>query len=844
MAIDPSKPLLRLEPSAPVDRSPGSPRNPGRPKPFSVASQRASFDPQFRRLETALNRDPTGLTLRADPSALAPERLLVFELRGAITTFANAIRKVPGLELIDEEELESDDQDKSPEAYLLVPDAEALSNILSLWRRWIAGQGLGTGFTPWRDVFATLRDLRVWGPQDRVQEGDREILADEIYDLTDTDEVALEIELVFRASEAIALTAEQDVAASISSAGGSIVSRCRIADIAYHALLAKLPVVAVRSIIDRLPEGISGLDPVMHIRPQSIATSIDVNEASLVAESAPSAPTEKPPIVALLDGVPVSAHPLLRGRLDVDDLFGLEPNALVAERTHGTAMASLILHGDRNLTEPVIGRRIHCLPVLGSSDQFPPDRLIVDLIYQAVFAMREGEDATAPNVIIVNLSLGNARKPFHGKQSPWARLLDRLSYRYGILFVVSAGNYISPFEIASIATLRDFENASPADRAEQTLGALSRLITSRRLLSPSETVNGVTVGAANIDAVQEAERRGARGRVDPFFPLQMANPSSALGPGFANSVKPDILMPGSREHLSMVSSGTTLTVKPSGAGRPHGLKVAAPPREGGTSWEHYTGGTSAAAALTSRLAHRIHDALEDVYGEAFLVLPHHQRAALIKALLVHTAIWPADSASLIKQVLGPPENRQSVRQKDNIRRFLGYGLVDADAAIYCAEDRATFWAVGTLGQEKKCTIEVPLPACLSGQARLHSLHTTLAWFTPVLPGRQSYRSVKLSLMVPDDLSGFRADVSKTQPDANQSSRGTVFSRRWEGQRAPTVGPNGALQVSIQREPDRGAKADENVPFGLAVSIAMPGVVQLYDQARARVGLQVRPPVRL
>ncbi|MDU0961346.1 MAG: hypothetical protein E7A86_40260, partial [Bradyrhizobium sp.] len=82
--------------------------------------------------------------------------------------------------------------------------------------------------------------------------------------------------------------------------------------------------------------------------------------------------------------------------------------------------------------------------------------------------------------------------------------------------------------------------------------------------------------------------------------------------------------------------------------------------------------------------------LEDVYGEEFLVLPHHQRAALIKALLVHTAIWPADSTSPIKQVLGPPENRQSGRQKDNIRRFLGYGLVDADAAVYCAEDRATF----------------------------------------------------------------------------------------------------------------------------------------------------------
>jgi hypothetical protein len=794
-------------------------------------------------LEAALNRDPSGLTLQADPSALAPERLLVFELRGAISTFANAIRRVPGLELIDEEELEADEHDKAPEAYLLVPDAEALRNILALWRRWTSGQELGEGFTPWRDVFATLRDLRVWGPKDRVQEEDRAILADEIEDLSDDDVLALEIELVFRANDEIARAAETSVIAATNAAAGRLLSRCRIDEISYHALLVTLPVATIRRIIERSPQGMSGLDPVMHIRPQSAASDIETGEAILAAEVPPLPPIQKSPILALLDGVPVSEHPILRGRLDVDDQFQLEPRALVAERTHGTAMASLIVHGDRNLPDAPLERRIHCIPVLGSRDEFPENRLIVDLIYQAVLAMREGPDATAPNVIVINLSLGNIRKPFHGRLSPWARLLDRLAHRFGILFLVSSGNHLLPFEIPTVASMGEFEAATPSDRAQLTLNALAQLIGARRLLSPSETVNGLTVGAANIDAVQDADRRGARGRIDPFSSVQMANPSSALGPGFANSVKPDILMPGSREHLSMVSSGRTLSVRPSGAGRPHGLKVAAPPREGGTNWEHYTGGTSAAAALSSRLAHQIHDALENVYGDQFLSLPHHQRAVLLKSLLVHTAFWPDESAAMIKEVLGPSDNRQNVRQKDNIRRFLGYGFVDADAAVYCAEDRATFWAVGVIGQEKKRSVTVPLPACLSGQARLHSLHATLAWFTPVRPGRQSYRSVKLSLIVPEDLSGLRADPTKTQPDQNQSSRGTVFSRHWRGQRAPTIAPDGTLEVSIQREPDRGAKIDETVPFGLAITIAMPGMVQVYDQARALVGLPVRPAVR-
>src|ERR1700760_902399 len=37
-------------------------------------------------------------------------------------------------------------------------------------------------------------------------------------------------------------------------------------------------------------------------------------------------------------------------------------------------------------------------------------------------------------------------------------------------------------------------------------------------------------------------------------------------------------------------------------------------------------------------------------------------------------------------------------------------------------------------------------------------------FTPVHPGRQSYRSVKLSLLAPEDLDELRVLPAKTQPD--------------------------------------------------------------------------------
>ena len=457
--------------------------------------------------------------------------------------------------------------------------------------------------------------------------------------------------------------------------------------------------------------------------------------------------------------------------------------------------------------------------------------------------MRGGDEPSAPGVLIINLSLGNTRKPFHGQISAWARLIDRLSYRFGILFIISAGNHRTLLDIPAFTTFSQFEGAAAAQRAQGVISALGRVASERRLLSPAESVNGVTVGAANLDAVSPTDRRFATGKVDPFPNLTASNPSSALGPGFANSVKPDVLLPGAREHLAFVASGSTLSVKPSEPARAHGLKVAAPPRDGVESVEHFTNGTSAAAALASRACHQIHDALEAAYGEGFTSLNQAQRATLLKALLVHTASWPQGASELIKEVLGPTDNRQHVRQKDNIRRFLGYGVVDADAAVSCTEDRATFWASGILPREQAITIQVPIPICINGLARLHALLATLAWFTPVLPGRRAYRAVRLTLKESDELAALRVESSRTQPDQNQSRRGTVFSRRWEGAEAPIVGENQALTLTVQREPDQGSTIDEDIPFAIAVTLTMPGITQIYNEVQVRLAVTPRVGIR-
>lgn len=784
------------------------------------------------------------MSLRADPSAMAPERLLVFELKAPVASFAAAIKKVNGLELIDEEELSSDQTGENPITYLLVPDVAALRQIESLWRRSQRNESFETGWTAWRDVFALLRDLRPWGPKDRVDQQDADLLQQEIDGRAEGDRIHLEVELVFRSGVQVWNAAESSLIAEIQHRGGHVIARSRIADIAYHALLLEIPVAEVRKIIAQSLVGIAGIDSVMHIRPQSLATTIALSEPER-SEAPVIADALGTPILALLDGVPMARHRLLSQHLVVHDLFDLEPGTQVPDRSHGTAMASLIVHGDRNAPQPPLPRKIHMIPVLqatpGAEESFPESRLIVDVIYRAIRSMREGIDATALDVLIVNLSLGNRRQPFYGRLSAWAKLLDRLAYAYGILFVISAGNIRESLRLSAFGTRTAFEDAEPAARAAGVLGAMAEQMGARTIIAPAESVNGITIGACNEDAVAPQHHQTAALVIDPYANLSISNPSSALGPGYAFAVKPDLLMPGSRERLRVVGSDqTSIEVKPAGPSRAAGLKVAAPPSAGEENFELYTDGTSAAAALASRTCHRIHDALEAAYSAEFLALPSRSRAVLLKALLAHNAYWPPATADMIRQIFGPVDAKQHVRQKDNIRRLLGYGIVDAESAVACADDRATFWAVGEIKENQVIKVPIPVPVALAGKARPHSISATMAWFTPTQPGTKAYRSVRLTLMPPEEIDLLGVKSVSSQPDSNQCKRGTLSSRRWEGSNAPAVTDDMNIAMRVQREPDQGSMLiDDSVPFGLAVTITMPGVNEIYEEVRLRLGIRTR-----
>ena len=370
--------------------------------------------PIFERLANVLEEEPDGLSLLDDPSSIAPERALVLEVAGSLVDFQALTARVPGLEFLGDEEIEfkpdedffeidarsgregerRTDRQLGGRLYLAMPDVAALRQLLSLWERWQRGDGLPSGFTPWRDVFASLRKIRPWGPVDRLSEETISRWREEI-EHDPGGMRRIEVELWFRDNGRSRAAAFRRVAEVVAEAGGRIVHHAVIEEIGYEAVLIDLPAAEIVHLVEREEVHLVISDDIMFLRPQSLT---NVPEPGAEAEREVAIlygePADLPPIAALLDGVPVQNHVLLDGRLEMDDPDGLEAMNVVAERHHGTAMASLILHGDRNVANEVLSRRLYVRPVLyapGNLLREEPrrDRLLIDVIYRAVRRIKE-----------------------------------------------------------------------------------------------------------------------------------------------------------------------------------------------------------------------------------------------------------------------------------------------------------------------------------------------------------------------------------------------------------------------------------------------------------------------
>ena len=852
-------PLLPLPPSGRESPPRGRGFRPTTPR-LTPGRQGQRLGPRFDRLQSLLAAEPDGLSLRSDPTSIAPERALVLEVAGSIADFHALVRTVDGLEFLADEEIaiqpdndfhELDsrkDREGQPRTdrliagrlYIAMPDVGALTELVSLWRRWQRGDPV---LAPWRDIFSSLRDLRPWGPADRIPEETARYWREEVE--ADPGGVRrIEAELWYYHSEDRRDAAYHQLEEAVLHADGTIVDHVVIEEIGYEAALIDLPANQIERLLDGHRIHLAVCDDVMFLRPQSSVDTLAPLEQPQRAPLPPlDPPLDLPPIAALLDGIPLQNHRLLDGRLEIDDADDLDPMSVLEERAHGTAMASLILHGDGNRQEPPLRRRIHVRPVLyapgnGHEEQPRQDRLLVDVVFRAVKRMKEGEgeeSATAPQVFLVNLSLGDPRRPFSGPMSPWAKLLDYLADRYGLLFLVSAGNIRSPLRLEEFPDWSSFEDAAPEQRERGMLRALSEQKTYRTLLSPAEALNVLTVGALHEDAVD-----GPRGAyaLDPYRDGHLPNMSSAQGLGHRKVVKPDIHLPGGREYVQFQAIGKSLSVVPGGR---YGLQAAAPGVGGNLDSMRLVSGTSAATALATRAAHRLFDALMDSSGGSMHADMDPQfYGVVIKALLVHRARW-GTSWELLNELYGPRGQGKHVERLDNIARLLGYGFPDVEEANSCTPNRACLVGYGIIEAGSASVHRIPLPPSLDAVTEPRAVTVTVAWLSPVNRRHRAYRQAKLEVgpVTPFDRAvGVRR--SSDQPSDKSVPRGTLFHTRYEGDEAVRFIDDGHVFLRIVCREQAGS-LDQGVRYGVAFTIEAGEHIPVYQEVRAALAVGVRVP---
>jgi hypothetical protein len=826
---------------------------------LEFARQQRVIAPKFDRLERAFEQGREAvIELQDDPSALAPDTLVVFEVQSSLVTFAEAVNAIPGLELVSEEDGDITDEENEildGHYYAVFTDEQALRELLSLWRRWSNGEALPAPQRAWAKVFACLNDLRRWGPSDRVSAVHADAIRRAVEHLSEGETIHLEVELTFRRGGAAGDAARTRIRGALAEFGAEEINSARYEEFAFDALLVKVSPADAIAIADRLQDSLAGLRDTFRIRPQSVGrgTSGDDRDAAAPRNDDPALGQ---PIAALFDGVPVANHPYLAQRLTVDDPDDVTSQS-IGSRFHGTAMASLVVYGDLNKNLEVARRPIYVRPFMADTDNFLdsdnertlPNRILVDDLVRAIRRIKVGEDGVppqAPEVVVVNLSFGIPDLIFDGTMSPLARCLDWLAWEYGVLFVISAGNCSEPLTVGAFPDEASFLAASNDDRTEAVLSALRDVRIGQSLLSPAEAMNALTVGALHADEIGTAATVGQS--YDPLPDSRLPSLLSRIGLGYGRSAKPDLIAPGGRlrVHARPLERPIVLSrhIRPSRLG---GLRVASGVDAAGPrlSW---SGATSAAAAVTTHALHKVHDALEEAYGDVFLNLPDAHRALLLKALVVHRAQRPTVELDRVERVFGAGQDRHATLQKADIASLFGFGELDEDSSTSCAFNRATGWATGELRENGGLAFSFPLPEGLIGQRVPKAITATVCWFSPILPGRQGYKAIRLVVDEQEPsfgplIASLGTKASSLQLDSNGTRRGTVFQRRWDGQRAANFQVGTSLEIKVSRMPNIAANTAELVPFALAVTIETDENIPIYEQVLNSIDVALRPRIR-
>lgn len=839
-------PLLFFPEPMPLQKSPGNSFPPKIPHFPSHDRQKERLAPLFETLRRSF--EAQRVSVQNAPAGIDPEQVLIFETVGNAESFLTAIRNTEGLEWMGEIELDDiqpsedfhyvngeEEKSLSGRLFLTMTNQRAMNEMLSLWQQYSDNPNVSfqRGLNGFKTLFKQLKDIRKWDVQDRLFE--TRVLEYWMQDMQANEEnIRFELQLWFSKSSQKREDSFNNISEIINSLNGKCFAHSVIEAISYHGMLVELPANAIQEIIKTADTQLVKCNDIMFFRPSGqIAVGVDIDPDSFIntehnIQEHPSGTPE----AALLDGLPVSNHQTLaNGRIIIDDPDNYSENYDVKHRVHGTSMSSLIVHGDLSDNESSIKTPLYVRPIMkptisfnGAIERVPNDVLFVDLLHRAIKRIFEGDEDSAPidTIKIINLSIGDDSLIFYHSMSPTAKLLDWLSWKYNVLFIVSAGNQLKQLELSTI--YKDFKSLNDTQRESLIYNAIVSDVRNRRLLSPSETINNLTIGSVSIDNSKPLlyDRR-----INPTQRL-LPNVYSAFGGGYKRSIKPDLVYYGGAQFFEepfRENSPTPLIY--STHKRSPGNIVAAPSDD--LNKTYHTRGTSNATALITRRGIQITDTLKELFQEDYNALQYRQYLPLlIKALLTHGCSW-GEMENNIRQVLYGAYSNTDIKRI--ITNWVGYGLPDVSKVQECTNSRVTVLGFGELLQDQVHLFRLPLPSSLSGRPESRKLTITLAWFTPIASNTQKYRVAGLFFDSNNEIIG----VSRDDADWQKVRKGTLQHEVFVGQQAVAFEDDGAILIRVTCRKDA-EKFNYLIPYSIVVTLEVAEEVgiPIYQEVRDKL----------
>jgi hypothetical protein len=574
--------------------------------------------------------------------------------------------------------------------------------------------------------------------------------------------------------------------------------------------------------------GMSNLDQTAFA--QDLLNRLQTNPAATVA-------------VTVLDTGANNGHMLLAPLLSDEDCHTVDPDWGANDHDgHGTSMCGLVAYGDLvtaldstgPFTVPYCLESSKILPPRGSND---PELYG----YVTIQGISRAEIQAPERVHIGCMAVTSTDGRDFGRPSSWSAAVDALCS--------GANEDGNPKRLMIVCA----GNLEPQHWDQYPDSCLQNYVH-----DPAQSWNALTVGAFTQKVLMDEkglEDHLPLASVDQLSPFSTTTASEPPDRSAKDKwpCKPDIVMEGgnmARGPDGFVSEYDSLSL----------LSTGHEPQKSQFGLLH---GTSAAAALTARMAAHVTDSYPDAWPET------------IRGLLVHSARWPDP---LIHQCLG----RQPTNKGDyqNLLQFCGYGVPSLERAMFSTQSSLTMITQAELQPFEQGSSEpkakdmhlhtLPWPAeVLQEMAEQQvTLRVTLSYFIEPSPGERGWRdryiypshqlrfglnkvnesAVEMAKRISKAARDEGEEVSGGGDDhdwrigSNGRKRGSIHSDSWKGTAAEIATTNLVCVYPVTgwwKTRKHLKQVERRVRYSLIVSLETPATeVDIYTPVAVQVGIKI------